>query len=188
MESERRFHDLVNLLPEMVLETDLSGKITYANKVAKDQFQLADDLLTDIGSDTDKFFFQHIKEDEREEAKRNFHNSLSEQGERSGLIEFTAIGRNNRLFPILVRSAPIIKKKYNIWCTDDCHRCFRTKTAGAAAPPDQKMKAIGLMAGGVAHDLNNILSGIIGYPELLLLDLEKDSPSTPPGKNSQIRA
>ena len=32
------------------------------------------------------------------------------------------------------------------------------------------MKAIGLMAGGVAHDLNNILSGIISYPELLLLD------------------
>jgi len=31
------------------------------------------------------------------------------------------------------------------------------------------------MAGGVAHDLNNILSGIISYPELLLLDLPLDS-------------
>ncbi len=40
---------------------------------------------------------------------------------------------------------------------------------------DQKMKAIGLMAGGVAHDLNNILSGIISYPELLLLDLDPGS-------------
>lgn len=39
----------------------------------------------------------------------------------------------------------------------------------------QKMKAIGLMAGGVAHDLNNILSGLINYPELLLLQLPKDS-------------
>ncbi len=32
----------------------------------------------------------------------------------------------------------------------------------------QTIEAIGLMASGVAHDLNNILAGIIGYPELLL--------------------
>lgn len=40
----------------------------------------------------------------------------------------------------------------------------------------QKMEAIGTMASGVAHDLNNILSGIVSYPELLRSTLPADSP------------
>lgn len=39
----------------------------------------------------------------------------------------------------------------------------------------KKMESLGLLAGGVAHDLNNVLSGIVSYPELLLLDLPQDS-------------
>ena len=39
----------------------------------------------------------------------------------------------------------------------------------------EKMKALGLLAGGVAHDLNNVLAGIVSYPDLLLLDLPQES-------------
>jgi PAS domain S-box-containing protein len=40
----------------------------------------------------------------------------------------------------------------------------------------KKMESLGLLAGGVAHDLNNVLSGIVSYPDLILLDIDQDSP------------
>jgi len=55
----------------------------------------------------------------------------------------------------------------------------------------QKMESMGLMAGGIAHDLNNILSGIVSYPELLLMDIPVDSPMRKPMetiKESGMRA
>ena len=44
----------------------------------------------------------------------------------------------------------------------------------------KKMESLGLLAGGVAHDLNNVLSGIVSYPDLLLMDLPQDSPIRAP--------
>lgn len=54
-----------------------------------------------------------------------------------------------------------------------------------------KMESIGLMAGGVAHDLNNILSGLIGYPDLLLINVPDGDPIQAPLeaiKESGLRA
>ena len=44
----------------------------------------------------------------------------------------------------------------------------------------QKMEALGTLAGGVAHDLNNVLSGIVSYPDLILMQLPHESPLRKP--------
>jgi len=41
----------------------------------------------------------------------------------------------------------------------------------------QKMEAIGSLAGGVAHDFNNILTVIQGYTEFALMSIKEDDPS-----------
>jgi len=41
----------------------------------------------------------------------------------------------------------------------------------------QKMEAIGTLAGGIAHDFNNILAAIMGYTELVMLDLPQSMPA-----------
>ena len=56
--------------------------------------------------------------------------------------------------------------------TDRAKRALEERLARS-----QKMEALGLLAGGVAHDLNNVLSGIVSYPDLLLMELAPDDPN-----------
>lgn len=172
-ESERRFQDLVTLLPEMVLETDLDGNIVYANKAAKNTLQLNP-------KDDTPNFFDIIQEQELERARDHFQNSLT--GNPSSLKEFTVWGSDNKSFPVLIRSAPIFNDRAVTGARSIVIDISERRQLQQQLHRDSKMKAIGLMAGGVAHDLNNILSGVISYPELMLLDLEKDSPLRRPLK------
>jgi len=43
----------------------------------------------------------------------------------------------------------------------------------------QKMEAVGRLSGGIAHDFNNLLTTVLGYSDLLLGQLERDSPLRP---------
>lgn len=66
--------------------------------------------------------------------------------------------------------------------TDQIQGRAETERLGKMLQQAQKLESLGEMAGGVAHDLNNILSGIINYPELLLLQIPPDSPLRKPLK------
>jgi signal transduction histidine kinase len=47
----------------------------------------------------------------------------------------------------------------------------------------QKMEALGLLAGGVAHDLNNVMFGLVSYPDYLLSKADPYDPLYKPLKN-----
>ncbi len=53
---------------------------------------------------------------------------------------------------------------------------------GGGVEPRPENGVIGTLAGGVAHDLNNLSSGITTYPELLLINLPEDSELRGPPK------
>ena len=50
----------------------------------------------------------------------------------------------------------------------------------------QKMEALGLLAGGVAHDLNNVMFGLVSYPDFLLTKMAPDDPLYAPLKNQYM--
>lgn len=167
MESEGRFQELVNLLPEMVLETDFHGKITYANERALERFGIS------IREGSDSTCFDLIILEQKKGENKKFISWAQRQ--KHELNEYTARSADGSTFPILIRCALIYKDKQitgaRVLIIDITERnAFEEQLRR-----DQKMKTIGMMAGGVAHDLNNILSGLINYPELLLLKLPNDS-------------
>jgi PAS domain S-box-containing protein len=51
-----------------------------------------------------------------------------------------------------------------------------TRRLEAQLQQAHKMEVIGTLAGGVAHDLNNILTGLVSYPDLLLMELPPNNP------------
>ena len=96
-ESEQRFRQLSDLLPEVAYECDLTGRITFANQVAFDRFDYTpDDLEQGITA------LQMIAPEDRDRAADNLRRVMS--GEAIGGIEYVALARDGRRFPVIVHS------------------------------------------------------------------------------------
>jgi PAS domain S-box-containing protein len=173
-ESKKKFVELANFLPQMVFETDVNGDITFANHNAVKQFGSYDDPKS-------LNVVQLIGPYDRERAKKNFTAIL--KGEPRDTVEYVALRKDGSLFPIVIHSTLVVRngtpagiRGIIIDLTEEKKARDEQRQLEARLQRAQKMEILGTMAGGVAHDLNNILSGIVSYPDLMLMQLPSDSP------------
>jgi PAS domain S-box-containing protein len=163
-ESEKQFRELVDLLPQSIYEFSLDGRITFANQSALRTFGYTQEDL-DAGLHIRDLLIEEDQERVRADIAR------SDDLRRRLGAEYTARHRDGRPFPVVTYTSPIRKDGRTVGIrgiaidqTDIRNLEERLKIA-------QKMEAVGQLAGGVAHDLNNLLSPILGYAEILMDDL-----------------
>jgi PAS domain S-box-containing protein len=98
-ESEERYRDLANSLPDIVFEADLNGKLTFLNQSA---FEM-------IGYTREEFeqglnIFQFPVPEDRERAVANSRKTFD--GEINSPIEYRIVRKDGSVFTALVRASP----------------------------------------------------------------------------------
>ncbi len=102
-ESEERFREMADCLPQTVFEADPLGRITFTNKFSFEQFGYSrEDFEAGIN------MFQVVAPQDRAKAFNLAQSVLREGKEVSGEIE--ALRSNGSTFPVLVYASPIVKE------------------------------------------------------------------------------
>jgi len=102
-ESEKRFKELANLLPQVVFETDLNGIITFANDSAFQIFGYShEDLSNNLSA------IQMLAPSERQIGIENISKVL--RGEGSTSHEYTALRKDGSTFPVMIFTSPIVNE------------------------------------------------------------------------------
>lgn len=100
IESERKFRDMADFLPVSVFELDLSGRITFANRMALDSFGYDQtDLEQGIG------YTQMIIEEQGDAVRHTFE--LLIQGRPSFGQQLIAIRKDKTTFPVMINTTLI---------------------------------------------------------------------------------
>jgi PAS domain S-box-containing protein len=180
-ESELRYKQLLNHAPAGIYEVDFqTGKLVSVNDV----------MCEYTGYSREELLSMSAMDFLSEESQSKFVERLGKifAGEEvPETVEYKARGKNGQEFWALVNAKYIYENETPKGATVVVHDITERKRAEAEKEKlkaqlhdAQKMEAIGTLAGGVAHDLNNILPGIVSYPELILLDLPFESPLREP--------
>lgn len=168
--SEARFRDLVEMLPEAVFEIALNLDLIFANQRAFELFGYTqEDLDRGING------IEIIAPEDRDFVRQNLARRL--KGVDDGTIEYQALKKDGTVFPILLHASPILKQDDIIGFRGIIIDITERKQAEMERTQleeqyrqAQKVESIGRLAGGVAHDLNNLLAPILGYGEMLMDD------------------
>ena len=101
-ESEKKYRELANSLPQVVFEIDETGKIIYINKNAFDLF-----LYTKDEFDKGVNVIQVIIPEDRDRAIQNMQSVLN--GVELGGVEYTALRNDGTTFPVLIHSSLVTR-------------------------------------------------------------------------------
>ena len=180
-ESEEKYRNILQNIEEGYYEVDLAGNMVFFN----------DAVLKDLGYSRDELTDMTYKKyilPEYLDKVRKIYNQVYKTGKPLGNVQYKTITKKGEIHVIeasvlLMKNSkgePIGFRGISRDVTDKIQAEEEKRRLEDKLQQAKRMEAIGMLAGGVAHDLNNILSGLVSYPELLLLDLPKDSPFRKP--------
>ncbi len=182
--SEEMFKAIALAALDAIIVMDDQGKIVYWNDAACTIFQYTKDEA--MGLNLHELLTPLKTHDQFDKGFSEF--AISGNGHVIGKrLELRAVRKDKLEIPVEISLSSVkIKKKWHAIGTvrDISDRKERERLEKQLSQV-HKMEAIGRLASGVAHDLNNVLSGIVSYPELLLMDLPTDSPLHKPLKTIQ---
>ncbi len=169
-ESEGRFRALIESTSDLIWEVDRDGTYTYCSPKIRDILGYEPEEV--IG----KTPFDFMSPEEAKLLHREFK-SVAESKKPFATWENVNVHKDGRKVVLETSGVPFFDASGNLEGYRGIDRDITAhKKLEEQLLQAQKMEAIGQFAGGIAHDFNNMLTTIMGYGELLKVDLDKDSP------------
>jgi PAS domain S-box-containing protein len=172
--SEEKHRELVEDISDVIYAINRDGKLTYANPVVESLVGYTPAEV--IGRPfTDLFHPEDI-----ERARENFRQTLSGRAEPHEYRLLTRSGevRWARSSSRLVREGGQVVGVRGVLVdvTGRVRAELERRELEEQLERARRMESLGTLAGGVAHDLNNILGPMVAYPDLILEALPEDTP------------